>query len=156
MIPADILIVYLVALALSIAVLTFFKTRRSRMYLPPGYYPWPLLGNLPKLFRQEPHLFVTEVGEYFGGVITFYKGSTPIVMFNRLDQAVEAFVNQSAVFSDRSIPPLWERSFTSKGKPSLAVRQWPDYRSNVDAHSIIHMFVIMCPMEVNILHAAVP
>ncbi|PIK55290.1 putative cytochrome P450 2U1 [Apostichopus japonicus] len=89
--------------------------RRARAKLPPGLTPWPLLGNLPSLIGTEPHLFITKVGNQFGGISTFFKGTSPVVVFNRLDQAVEAYVKQNIVFSDRSIPPLWERSFTSKG-----------------------------------------
>lgn len=115
MTSTDLFVLVVIFLTSFIIFASLLKAGRHRRRLPPGFMKLPGVGNLFSLLMTEPHLFVTKVGRHFGGMVTIYLGDSPVVVFNRLDQAAEAFVKHSQVFSDRRIPPLLEKSFSRKG-----------------------------------------
>lgn len=115
MIPLDLTVVFVSTLCTIFIVWHIIRSLTLRRNLPPGLRPWPLLGNIPSLVGKEPHILMTEIGLKFGGPITFYFGSAPVVILTTLEEATEAYVKQAGVFSDRKSPPLLEKAFSNKG-----------------------------------------
>ena len=70
--------------------------------LPPGPTPWPLLGNIGTLAKDN-NVFMTfrELRKEYGDVFSLRIGPTLMVVFNGYDTLKEAFIQQGDDMSDR-------------------------------------------------------
>ncbi|EDL77991.1 rCG36686, isoform CRA_b [Rattus norvegicus] len=86
-----------------------------RSHLPPGPFPFPLLGNLWQLnFRLHPNMLF-QLAQTHGNVFTVWLGSTPIVVLNGFRAVKEALVSNSEQFSGRPLTPFFRDLFGEKG-----------------------------------------
>ncbi|CAD5227519.1 unnamed protein product [Bursaphelenchus xylophilus] len=97
----------LLVAAATLAILYIYRRFcRPHSTLPPGPTPWPLVGNLWTLKRQER--WETKFIEWrreFGPVYTYWMGPLPIVAINEYQLAHKYFVTQGDAFSGRMYRP---------------------------------------------------
>ncbi|CAI5933194.1 unnamed protein product [Closterium sp. NIES-64] len=74
-----------VAVLVSTSWLSFLRRRRS---LPPGPYPWPILGNLPDL-GTLPFRSLAKLADEYGPILTVWFGSSPSVVISSPELALE-------------------------------------------------------------------
>ena len=68
---------------------------------PPGPWGLPVLGVLPMLRSNAPHLTINAWWEKYGDVISFYMGSRLVVVVSGVEALRECFVKKGAVFEGR-------------------------------------------------------
>jgi cytochrome P450 len=90
---------FIISLAfLALCVYNFYWKRKS---LPPGPTPLPIVGNLFHFFvhgKKETFEFFRKV---YGDLYTIWLGDRPVVVFNKFDEIMEAFVKNGDNFSGR-------------------------------------------------------
>ncbi|XP_078677535.1 cytochrome P450 2J2-like [Branchiostoma floridae x Branchiostoma belcheri] len=87
----------LVLLVSFLGVLWFI--RRGRNY-PPGHWKWPILGNIPHIYK-DPHLVYTRWAREYGPVLHVRLGQRDAVVLNGYDTVHKAFVGKAEDFSGR-------------------------------------------------------
>lgn len=86
----------------SIRYLQVLKQRRN---LPPGPFPWPLVGNTLQLSKSKPWLqFQHWSQENRNGLLTIWIGYTPHIICNDAWSASELMEKRSAVISQAQLP----------------------------------------------------
>ncbi|CAH1225024.1 CYP1A1 [Branchiostoma lanceolatum] len=89
--------------------------RRWRM--PPGPFPWPIIGNIP-LFGGKTYLTFIDLAKTYGDVFSLKLGMTDVVVLNSLDAVKEAFVKKSADFGGR--PKTLTNDIVTEGGQDIA------------------------------------
>jgi hypothetical protein len=103
------LLLALAALLSTLVVLQFHRAIQRRRNLPPGPWPWPILGNLPDMGRASkelPHRYFGALADKFGGLMYLQLGmidtgfvSSPILSW--MDQFVighEVWASESRAY----------------------------------------------------------
>jgi cytochrome P450 len=93
------LITPLLLLILLVVVLQRFGFRKSQK-LPPGPWPWPVVGNLFML-GKSPHIALTRFAEKYGPLVCLRLGSTHTVVASSPALAKEFLKTQDHVFQAR-------------------------------------------------------
>ncbi|GLJ31859.1 hypothetical protein SUGI_0641020 [Cryptomeria japonica] len=94
------------AVTIGVGILFFFyflyKLRRdgSKMKLPPGPRPWPLIGSL-HLLGTLPHQSLTALAKKYGSIMFLRLGSIPTVVVSSPSMAKEFLKTQDLVFANR-------------------------------------------------------
>ncbi|XP_035662482.1 cytochrome P450 2U1-like [Branchiostoma floridae] len=101
--------------------------RRWRM--PPGPFPWPVIGNL-SMFSGKSHLTFIDLAKKYGDVFSLKKGMTDVVVLNSVDAVREALVEKSVAFAGR--PHLQSYEIESEGRKNMA---FTDYNPAWKQHS---------------------
>ncbi|CAI9292230.1 unnamed protein product [Lactuca saligna] len=103
--PMDYPILFLLLSSLSlftfIYALTITGRRNSR--LPPGPYPFPVIGNLLKL-SDKPHRSIATLSKRYGPLMSLKLGSRTTIVVSSPDLAKEFFHTHDISFSSRTIP----------------------------------------------------
>ncbi|CAI5968868.1 unnamed protein product [Closterium sp. NIES-64] len=86
-----------VAVLVSTSWLSFLRRRRS---LPPGPYPWPILGNLPDL-GTLPFRSLAKLADEYGPILTVWFGSSPSVVISSPELALEVLKTNDKLCSSR-------------------------------------------------------
>jgi cytochrome P450 len=73
---------------------------RKSHHLPPGPWPWPIMGNLLML-GKHPHLTLTRWAERYGPFMHLRLGSTSVVVASSPTMAKEFLKTQDHVFQYR-------------------------------------------------------
>ncbi|XP_023759799.1 cytochrome P450 76T24 [Lactuca sativa] len=85
------------------ALITTSSRRKSR--LPPGPYPFPIIGSLLKL-SDKPHRSLATLSSRYGPLMSLKLGSRTTIVVSSPDVAKEFFHTHDISFSGRSIPDV--------------------------------------------------
>lgn len=104
-----VMLLAIAALLSTLVVLHFHRAIQRRRNLPPGPWPWPILGNLPDMgmaSKELPHRYFGALADKFGGLMYLQLGmidteivSSPILSW--MDQFVighEVWASESRVY----------------------------------------------------------
>ncbi|MCJ1318521.1 hypothetical protein MMC15_003851 [Xylographa vitiligo] len=73
-----------------------------RRRMPPGPYPWPIIGNTHLLPSNKPWVYFEQLSQdYASPIITFWIGRTPTIWLNDAWCASELLDKRAATFSSR-------------------------------------------------------
>jgi hypothetical protein len=94
---ASIVCLLLITTTILVQLLTF---RRRRSILPPGPFPWPVVGSL-FLLRLPIHQSFDQIAKQFGSIVYMWLGNTPIVLLSSPDMAKELYTIRDSQFASR-------------------------------------------------------
>ena len=128
--------------ALVFQLVKFYSNVKS---LPPGPFPWPLLGNMMVLFKKDErlaHEIMFESCKQFGPVFTFWFGPLPQVMVNDPKIAKEALTRIE--FAGRPDFGVLSEVLFEKGSTDIVMsdfnREWEVLRKV--AHTAVRKFAV--------------
>ncbi|CAH1448036.1 unnamed protein product [Lactuca virosa] len=81
----------------------FTTSGRRNSRLPPGPYPFPIIGNLLKL-SDKPHRSIATLSKRYGPLMSLKLGSRTTIVVSSPDFAKEFFHTHDISFSSRTIP----------------------------------------------------
>ncbi|PRQ39951.1 putative geraniol 8-hydroxylase [Rosa chinensis] len=80
---------------------------RTRVRLPPGPKPFPLVGNLFEL-GDKPHLSLTKLSQRYGPIISLQLGQVTTVVASSSAMAKEILRNHDQFLCNRTVPMHYE------------------------------------------------
>ena len=81
---------------------TYLQMLRKRATLPPGPFPWPIVGNYHQLPKSKPWLaFQTWSRANGNPLLTVWMGRTPMIICNYAWSASELMDKRSNIYSSR-------------------------------------------------------
>lgn len=84
------------------AVLRYIRVLQQRNTLPPGPFPWPLVGNTLSLPPNKPWVYFEKLSKYYDNpAITVWLGSKPTVWLNDAWSADELLNKRAGIYSSR-------------------------------------------------------
>jgi cytochrome P450 len=86
--------------------------------LPPGPYPWPIIGNL-HLLRLPAHRTLKDLADKYGPILSLRLGSVPTVVVSSSQMAEQVLKTHDFIFASR--PP------TPAGRHFLALAPYGDH-----------------------------
>ncbi|XP_072065863.1 cytochrome P450 76T24 isoform X2 [Arachis hypogaea] len=98
------------------------KTYYSKLPLPPGPHPYPIIGNILKLFgTNNPLEAITHLSKTYGPIMTLKLASITTIVISSPQIAKEALHKNDALFSGRKLPVIttWSQSLEDFSKTSL-------------------------------------
>ncbi|KAH9770983.1 Phenylalanine N-monooxygenase [Citrus sinensis] len=121
----------------------FFKIQGSekkikRLPLPPGPSPWPIVGNLPEMWRKKPAFnWIHDVMKELNTDIACIRlGNVHVIPVTSPEIALEVLKDNDSVFATR--PLTMGTEYSSRGFLSIAVvplgQQWKKMRKVVASH----------------------
>ncbi|XP_075440324.1 cytochrome P450 2C23-like, partial [Ascaphus truei] len=105
-----------------------WRNVKSRLNMPPGPTPLPLLGNLLQLDRKDIVKTLLRLSSQYGPVCTVYMGPNPVVVLNGYDAVREALLDNGEVFSSRGRIPIIEQAFKGYGVLFSNGERWKQLR----------------------------
>ncbi|XP_054464213.1 cytochrome P450 2K1-like [Anoplopoma fimbria] len=96
-----------VALLLTLFLVSKSFTSQEFRREPPGPRPLPLLGNLLQLDLKRPYKTLCELSKKHGSVFTVYFGTNKVVVLAGYKAVKEALVSNAEEFGDRDIAPIF-------------------------------------------------
>ena len=81
--------------------------------MPPGPFSFPLIGNVPQIMGNMPHVAMTKLAKTYGKIFTLDVPGQRCVVINSADIAREALVSKKDDFSGR--PHLYVMQATTRG-----------------------------------------
>nr|VWP00930.1 Protein kinase domain-containing protein [Ganoderma boninense] len=120
----------LAGLVASVALWLWKYGSHSRLPLPPGPKPLPIIGNLLDMPSEDRARKFWEIGRTYGDIVYFDVFGQPVVVINTYDAAVSLLETKSANTSDRprivmaDLLGLSERVFALMGYSPI----WRQYR----------------------------
>ncbi|XP_076951876.1 cytochrome P450 76T24-like [Bidens hawaiensis] len=97
---------FLLMIPLLLTVFCVFTISRSRNpRLPPGPYPFPVIGNLLQL-GNKPHRSLAALSKRYGPLMLLKLGSRTTLVISSPDMAKEFFHKHDQSFSSRSVPEI--------------------------------------------------
>ncbi|KAM7020265.1 vitamin D 25-hydroxylase isoform 1-T1 [Passerculus sandwichensis] len=116
------------ALLLALVVRQLLKQRRPPGF-PPGPAGLPLLGNIPALGAEQPHVYLRRQSLIHGQIFSLDLGGISAVVLNGYDAVKECLVHQSEIFADRPSLPLFKKLTNMGGLlNSKYGRGWTEHR----------------------------
>ncbi|KAH6785098.1 hypothetical protein C2S51_037553 [Perilla frutescens var. frutescens] len=98
----------IIVIAIVLVVLAwFYIAPRRRGKLPPGPYPFPIIGNILQLGRN-PHQSLSDLSKTYGPLISLQLGSVYTVVASSPEFAKLLLQENDQVFSSRTIPAAAE------------------------------------------------
>lgn len=108
-------------------VLAFVFNRISEAKsLPPGPFPWPIIGNVLKLAADTRHIDLMAMEKEYGHVFRVYIGSQLVVVVSGVEAVREVLVTRSAEFAGR--PRVYTADVYSQGKAIAMTDYSPQWR----------------------------
>nr|BBE15480.1 cytochrome P450 [Polygala tenuifolia] len=109
----------------------FLRHRLSKSVhnLPPGPYPWPVIGNLPHIGTTAAHVATAKLAQIHGPLISMRLGSQLVIVASSPAAAKEILNTQDKILSGRSVPHVSyakpsERNHVSIGWTYECTEQW--------------------------------
>ena len=113
----------ILAIILVTLVINHFHGTRN---LPPGPFPFPIIGNAHKLAADSRHLDLMKLEKHYGKVFRLYLGSKLVVVASGGNAIKEVLVTKSAEFAGR--PSLYSSDVFAEGKAIGFVDYSPEWR----------------------------
>ena len=101
----------ILAIILVTLIISHFHGTRN---LPPGPFPFPIIGNAHKLAADSRHLDLVELEKHYGKVFRLYLGRKLVVIVSGASAIKEVLVTKSAEFAGR--PSLYSSEVYAEGK----------------------------------------
>lgn len=95
-------------------IITNWPMLRRRSTLPPGPFPWPILGNLLQLDPVQPQKTCQKWSKVYGPVFTVWLGSQPMVMVTDYELMKDALTKHGDQLSQR--PRIYAYDYFTRGK----------------------------------------
>ncbi|WOH02385.1 hypothetical protein DCAR_0521774 [Daucus carota subsp. sativus] len=85
--------------------LRFFRRFISKVpqKLPPGPYPWPIIGNIHKL-GKHPHKSLSNLAQVYGPIMRLKLGLVTTIVISSSSAAQQVLQKQDIAFSNRPVP----------------------------------------------------
>ena len=113
----------ILAIILVILIINHFHGTRN---LPPGPFPFPIIGNAHKLTAASRHVDLMELEKRYGNVFRLYLGSKLVVVASGASAIKEALVTKSAEFAGR--PSFYSSEIYAEGKAIGFADYSPEWR----------------------------
>ena len=113
----------ILAIILVTLIINHFRATRN---LPPGPFPFPIIGNVHILAADSRHLDFMKLEKQYGKVFRLYLGSKLVVVASGASAIKEVLVTKSAEFAGR--PSLHCSEVYSEGKAIGFVDYSPEWR----------------------------
>ncbi|KAF8398704.1 hypothetical protein HHK36_014561 [Tetracentron sinense] len=116
--------------------------KSMQVSLPPGPAPWPVVGNLPEVFRNKPTFkwILGLMDDMNTGIACICLGQVHVIPVTRLEIGRQFLKKQDAVFASRPITMRME--YSSRGFLSIAItpmgEQWKKMSKVVASKVITH------------------
>ena len=95
--------------------------------LPPGPFPFPIIGNALNLVGDSRHVDLIKLEKRYGKVFRLFLGSQLVVVVSGGNAIKEVLVTKSAEFAGR--PSLYTTDIFSKGRPAVIMADYsPEWR----------------------------
>ncbi|XP_058078122.1 corytuberine synthase-like [Magnolia sinica] len=85
-------------------ILIFLFKPWSRKNLPPGPYPWPIIGNMMSMLSVAPHVELMKLARVHGPLMLVKFGVQPVIIASTQESAMEILRNHDRSFSGRFVP----------------------------------------------------
>ncbi|KAM5574527.1 geraniol 8-hydroxylase [Rosa sericea] len=119
--------------------------RRTRVRLPPGPKPFPLIGNLFEL-GDKPHLSLTKLSQNYGPIMSLKLGRITTIVVSSSTMAKEILRTNDQLFCNRTIPDaLRDIGHYSLGWIPVSTR-WRNLRKICTSH-LFHTKVLDANQE---------
>ncbi|KAH7342111.1 cytochrome P450 [Rhizoctonia solani] len=94
--------------ATGLLVYRFYKDKHeNKLSLPPSPRSYPLIGHLLSFPSEFEHLGFEKLGEQLGSkIVSLSVFGTTMIVLNDIDDAVNLLEKRSAIYSDRTCPPM--------------------------------------------------
>ncbi|CAE6478798.1 hypothetical protein ACGC1H_003061 [Rhizoctonia solani] len=107
--PNEPLTVGLIAVTGLLTYRLYRYSRERKLGLPPGPRSYPLIGHLLSVPKGLEHIGFMRLGEQIGSkIFSLSVLGTTIIVLNDKDDAANLFDKRSAIYSDRTCPPMVE------------------------------------------------
>ncbi|KAG8375405.1 hypothetical protein BUALT_Bualt10G0096700 [Buddleja alternifolia] len=103
----DLITLLVVLLSLSWACFNFLRSNYSRRKLPPGPYPFPIIGNVLQI-GQNPQQSLTKLSKTYGPLMSLKIGNHNIVVASSPEMAKEVLQTHDHVLSGRTVTAATE------------------------------------------------
>ncbi|KAJ4835063.1 hypothetical protein Tsubulata_028832 [Turnera subulata] len=90
---------------LSFLFLIFKHIKASNPPLPPGPYPWPVIGNLLQM-GKKPHITLTNFSKQYGPLFSLRLGTQLLVVGSSKAAAMEILKTHDRILSGRYVPHM--------------------------------------------------
>ncbi|CAO2626567.1 Cytochrome P450 2B19 [Lemmus lemmus] len=121
-------VLLLLALLVGFLLLMVRGCQKTRVHLPPGPRPLPLLGNLLQMDRRGLLNSFIQLREKYGDVFTVHLGPRPVVILCGTEAIREALVDQADAFSGRATIALFESFGKNYGVVLSSGKRWKTLR----------------------------
>uniref|UniRef100_A0A8C8VXG7 Cytochrome P450 2E1 n=1 Tax=Peromyscus maniculatus bairdii TaxID=230844 RepID=A0A8C8VXG7_PERMB len=111
----------------TLLVISIWKQIYSSWNLPPGPFPFPILGNVFQLDLKDIPKSFTKLAKRFGPVFTLHLGSRRIVVLHGYKAVKEVLLNHKNEFSGRGDIPVFQE-YKNKGIIFNNGPTWKDVR----------------------------
>ncbi|KAH9767509.1 Phenylalanine N-monooxygenase [Citrus sinensis] len=114
------------------------KTMKQRLTLPPGPAAWPIVGNLPEIWRNKPAFkwIHSVMKELKTNISCIRLGNVHVIPVTSPEIALEVLKDNDSIFATR--PLTMGTEYSSRGFLSVAVvpwgQQWKKMRKMVASH----------------------
>ncbi|XP_078699158.1 steroid 17-alpha-hydroxylase/17,20 lyase-like [Branchiostoma floridae x Branchiostoma belcheri] len=102
---------------LTVILATWLPGYIRRWRMPPGPFPWPVIGNIA-ILGGKTYLTFIDLAKKYGDVFSVKLGMVDVVVLNSLDAVKEAFVKKSAEFGGR--PKTLTNEILTEGGKDIA------------------------------------
>ncbi|XP_018425904.1 PREDICTED: cytochrome P450 2G1-like [Nanorana parkeri] len=123
----DVLTLSLCSFMLFYVITIVWRTQKTRLRLPPGPTPLPIIGNLLQVSFALYKCYL-KLSKQYGPIFTVWLGSKPVVALCGYTVIKEALINYSHQFSARGFLPISERMAEGYGIITTNGERWQQVR----------------------------
>ncbi|XP_020991517.1 cytochrome P450 76T24-like [Arachis duranensis] len=98
-------VMMLLIIILKLVLVIFNRASKPTKKMPPGPYPYPIIGNILEL-GQKPHQSLFNLSKLYGPLMTLKLGSLNAIVISSPEIAKEALTKHDLAFSNREVPDI--------------------------------------------------
>ena len=95
------LIAFLLFYFMAVKILKRPSEKNSRLRLPPGPNPLPIIGNIHQLFGSQIHHLLRDLAKIYGPLMHLKIGETPTIIVASPELAKEIYKTNDIIFASR-------------------------------------------------------